>query len=138
MFRDMLEARTKKPGNPNAKSPSETKQEKLDKETKKHKKDSVSLPETMIESLKVLGNLKEEEIEYTTRGLKFTFENSMQANYCQIIEYHDSYIVELRKKSDNLIEGKMDILVSEEVINPENLIEHFENCTGIYISYLEV
>lgn len=94
------------------------------------------LPETMVESLKTLANLDESAIVYTSRGLKFTFENSLRANYCQIIEYHDGYIVELRKKTDNIIEGKQNLLVSEAIIKPQELQSHFEDKTGIYLSYL--
>ena len=94
------------------------------------------LPQPMIESLKALAGLDETKIEYTSRGLKFTFENSLAANYCQIIEYHDNIIVEFRKKTDNIIEGKLNRLVSEEIIPRDSLQEYFESATGIYLSYL--
>ncbi|MCD6435674.1 MAG: hypothetical protein J7L15_04740 [Clostridiales bacterium] len=96
------------------------------------------LPEKMIQGLKVLGNLDESAIVYTSRGLKFAFENSMKANFCQIIEYHDDYLVEFRKKTDNIIEGKKNILVSECIIKPQELIEHFENKTGIFITFMGI
>ncbi len=94
------------------------------------------LPEQMIQGLKALGNLDESSIVYTSRGLKFTFENSMKANYCQIIEYHDGIILELRKKTDNIIEGKKNILVFEKVIKTSELMATFEERTGIYLNYL--
>ena len=94
------------------------------------------IPEPMKESLKVLAGVNEEDIIYTSRGLKFTFENSLRANYCQIIEYHDNFLVEFRKKTDSIMEGKQNTLVSEEIVKPQELQEHFENKTGIYISFM--
>lgn len=94
------------------------------------------IPELMKESLATLAGVQPEDYTYTKRGVKFTFENSMQANYCQIIEYHDKFLVEVRKKTDNILEGRKDLLVSEKIIERTSLIEHFENVTGVYLSYL--
>ncbi len=94
------------------------------------------IPEKMKMALEALAGVKNEDIEYTSRGLRFNFSNSLVANYCQIIEYHDDYLVEFRKKSDNIIEGTSNLLVSEKIIKPQELQDHFENLTGIYLSYI--
>lgn len=96
------------------------------------------IPQLMAESLKTLAGVNKEDIVYTSRGLKFTFENSLRANFCQIINYHDNYLVEFRKRTDNLLEGKKNLLISEEIIKPQELQEHFENKTGIYLSFMGV
>jgi len=92
----------------------------------------------MKKQLNILAGVNEDDYKFTERGIEFNFDNSLKANYCRIIEYHDRYIVEFRKKFDNIIEGKQNILVSEEVITPERLQEHFENKTGIYLSFMGV
>jgi len=89
----------------------------------------------MKKSLMVLANVN--EYNNTERGVNFTFENSLKCNYCNIIEYHDKYIIEFRKKTDDIIQGKQNKLVYEDIIPRENLQETFENITGIYISYLD-
>lgn len=86
--------------------------------------------------LETLAGVKEEDYTITERGIKFNFNNSLQANYCQIIEYHDNYLVEFRKIASNLIEGNYNRLVSEKVILKEDFQSHFENTTGIYLSFL--
>ena len=67
----------------------------------------------------------------------FEFKNSLQANKCQVIPFKGKIIVEFRKVSDNLLEGTMDKLISEKVINKSDLQDHFESVTGIYLSYLD-
>jgi len=96
------------------------------------------IKEDMKKQLKILAGVNEDDYKITDRGIEFNFDNSLKANYCRIIEYHDNYIIEFRKKSDNLIEGKQNILVSEEVITQERLQEHFENKTGIYLSFMGI
>lgn len=96
------------------------------------------IPENMVKSLGILAGVKPEDYKVTERGVEFKFENSLQTNRCKIIKYHNNYIVEFRKITDNLIEGFSNQLVSETVIKPENLLEHFENKTGIYLSFLEL
>ena len=97
----------------------------------------IELNEKMKTNLETLAGVYEEDYTKTDRGIKFSFKNSLQANFCHIVEYHDKYIVEFRKIADNPIEGSYNILVSEDIIEPENLQEHFENVTGIYLSYLD-
>ena len=61
------------------------------------------ISEDMRSKLEVLAGVNEEDYNYTERGIKFEFKNSLQANHCQIIEYHNQIIVELRKVASNLI-----------------------------------
>ena len=88
--------------------------------------------------LALLARVSEDSYEITERGIRFTFENSLQSNQCQIINYHDKFIVEFRKKTDNMLEGKMNQLVFEDVIRPSDFQTVFESVTGIYLSYLGV
>jgi hypoxanthine-guanine phosphoribosyltransferase len=92
--------------------------------------------EDVQSKLSLLAGVNEDSYEFSERGIRFTFENSLQANQCQLIKYHDKYIVEFRKKTDNLLEGKMDVLVFEDVIDPRKFQEIFENVTGIYLSFM--
>ena len=87
--------------------------------------------------LETLAGVKEEDYTITERGLKFNFNNSLRANYCQIIEYHDNYLIEFRKIASNLIEGNYNKLVSEKVILKEDFQNYFESETGIYLSFLD-
>ncbi len=86
--------------------------------------------------LETLAGVKEDSYVETEKGVKFGFKNSLVANYCNIVSYHDKVIVEFRKQSDNIIEGTYDKLVSEEVIEINEFQEHFENITAIYLSYI--
>lgn len=86
--------------------------------------------------LEVLAGVNEEDYKITERGFKFEFKNSLQANYCQVIKYHGNVIVEFRKRTDNLIQGKMDQLVFEKVVKPEEIYNVFESVTNIYLSYM--
>ncbi len=88
-------------------------------------------------NLETLAGVKQDDYTITERGLKFQFENSLQANQCQIIEYHDKVIFELRKKVDNLLEGTYDKLIFEDIIDIREFQEVFESKTGIYLSYLD-
>ncbi len=94
------------------------------------------LTEDLKQKLKVLAGVNESDIIYTDRGFKFTFERSLQANYCRVVQYHDNVIVEMRKKTDNLLEGQLDILVSEKIIKPQEFNEHFQDVSGVYLDYL--
>ena len=94
------------------------------------------ISEDVQNKLEILSNVKTDNYTTTDRGIKFTFENSLQANQCQIIKYHNRIIVEFRKKTDNLIEGKVDRLVFEDVIKPQEFQTVFESVTGVYLSYL--
>ena len=95
------------------------------------------ISEQVQDRLETLAGVNEEDYKFTERGIAFEFTNSLQANRCQIIEYHDKYIVEFRKKTDNLLEGKMDQLVFEDVIHKDQFQGIFEDKTGIYLSYLD-
>lgn len=86
--------------------------------------------------LETLAGVKEDDYTVTERGVKFEFANSLRANQCQIIEYHDNYLVEFRKVASNLIEGNYNKLISERVIPKDDFQEYFESETGIYLSYL--
>ena len=90
----------------------------------------------MRDKLEVLAGVNEDDYNYTERGIKFEFKNSMVANKCQIIEFHDKILVEFRKESNNLIEGTYNKLVSETIIEKHELQEFFESQTGIYLSYI--
>lgn len=94
------------------------------------------ISDTMKERLKTLAEVDEDSYSYTERGIKFSFANSRAANTCQIIEYHDKIIVEFRKIADNILEGTYNKLVSETVIDKKDLLEFFEEKTGIYLSYI--
>ena len=94
------------------------------------------MSEEMKSKLEVLAGVNENDYTYTERGIKFNFKNSLRANVCQIIEYHDKIIVELRRQSDNILEGTYNKLVSEKIIDKSELMEHFENETGVYLSYI--
>ena len=146
----ITEARTKKPGNPNAKSPSETKEEKIAKDKKKHKGNKMHetvkthggiiilenvLSKKLLKNLETLADVQEADIKILPNGFKFTFERSQVANHCMVVSYMDKVITELRKKTDNLMEGQMDILVAEEVIKEAEFADWFESKTGIYLSY---
>jgi hypothetical protein len=94
------------------------------------------IPVEMKKQLEILAGVSEDDYKITERGIEFNFDNSLQANYCRIIEYHDNFIIELRKKTNNILEGKQNTLVAEDIVTPERLQEYFENKTGIYLSYL--
>jgi len=103
--------------------------------------EGVSLLEQVLTSdlkkkLETLAGVNEEDITITERGFKFNFKNSLKANYCRVVKYHDGVIVEFRKQTDNLLEGKMDRLIFEQVINPQEISTVFEDVTGIYLSYI--
>jgi len=141
----ITEARTKKPGNPNAKSPSETKEEKKAKDKNKHKGNKMHegidilesiLDKKTLKTLETLAGVNEDEIKILPNGFKFTFERSQVANHCMVVSYMDKVIVEFRKKTNNLLEGQMDQLVFEDVIKPAEFSDIFERVTGIYLSYI--
>lgn len=113
-------------------------QEQIEKEVELVESDDIIaiMSEEMKNKLEVLAGVNEEDYTYTERGIKFNFKNSLRANVCQIIEYHDKIIVELRKETDNILEGTYNKLVSEKIIDKSDLMEHFENMTGIYLSYV--
>jgi len=90
----------------------------------------------LLEKLKTLANLKEENITFLDKGFKFVFERSLIANQCMVVKYMDGYIVEFRKKTDNLIEGKTDKLIFERVIKKEEFSDTFQRITGIYLDYI--
>lgn len=94
------------------------------------------MPQDLKDRLETLAGVTESDYTYSERGIKFDFDNSQFANRCQIIEYHDKIIVEFRKEMDSIIEGTYNKLMSEEVIEKENLLEYFETKTGIYLSYI--
>ena len=94
------------------------------------------ISEDVQSKLETMAGVKTSSYTMTDRGIKFTFENSLQANQCQIIKYHDRFIIEFRKKTDSIMEGKMDQLVFEDVIKPAEFQQVFENVTGIYLSFL--
>ena len=143
-FTNYFEARTKKPGNPNAKSPSETKEEKKKKDEKKHSNKMHEgiiilenvLSKKLLKNLETLANVQEADIKILPNGFKFTFERSQVANHCMVVSYMDKVIVEFRRKTDNLMEGQMDRLVYEEVIKEAEFSDVFEKVTGIYLSYI--
>ena len=141
-FTNYFEARTKKPGNPNAKSPSETKEEKKLKGDKMHEShegiiilENV-LSKKLLKNLETLANVQEADIKILPNGFKFTFERSQVANHCMVVSYMDKVIVEFRRKTDNLMEGQMDRLVYEDVIKEAEFSDVFEKVTGIYLSYI--
>jgi len=86
-----------------------------------------------LRKLKMLAGVQDYNI--TERSLSFDFKNSLRANYCRITKYHDKVILELRKKADNILEGKYNKLVFEKIIDINDFEEVFENQTGIYLSY---
>ena len=90
----------------------------------------------LLENLKTLANVNEEDIEILDNGFRFTFERSLKTNFCRVVRYHDKVIVEFRKRTNNLIEGKYDRLVYESVINPSEFSDVFQNVTGIYLDYV--
>ncbi len=94
------------------------------------------VPVALQKLLETMAGVNKDSYQTTERGVKFTFENSLQANQCQIIKYQDKILVEFRKKTNNLLEGKNDRLVFEDVIDPRSLQETFENVSGIYLSFL--
>ncbi len=94
------------------------------------------ISEDVQSKLETMAGVHSDNYQMTDRGIKFTFENSLQANQCQIIKYHNNFIVEFRKKTDSLLEGKMDRLVFEDVIKPQEFQTIFENVTGIYLSFM--
>ncbi len=137
--------RKQNPRDPNAKTPQGNKK-KYDRKKDKHKgrqmkenfKVSDFISEDVQSKLKLLANVSEDSYEITDRGIRFTFENSLQANQCQLIKYHDKFIVEFRKKTDNILEGFMNQLVFEDVIREQEFQQIFENKTGIYLSFLGI
>ncbi len=94
------------------------------------------IPLALQKLLETMAGVKDDSYVMTERGVRFTFENSLQANQCQIIKYNSNFLIEFRKKTDNLLEGKNDYLVFEDVIDPRDLQAVFENRTGIYLDYL--
>ena len=94
------------------------------------------LNEKLLKNLVTLANLNEEDIKILDNGFKFQFERSQRANRLKVISYHQNIIVEFRKVTDNLLEGKMDSLVHEEVIKLNEFSDTFQSVTGIYLDYL--
>ena len=95
-----------------------------------------TLDARLLENLKTLAGVNEEDIQILDNGFRFTFERSLKTNFCRVVRYHDNVIVEFRKRTDNLIEGKNDKLVFENVIKPEEFSDVFQNVTGIYLDYV--
>jgi len=95
------------------------------------------LPHDVLKNLETLAGVNESDITIGDNGIKFVFERSLKANFCRVVRYHDNVIVEFRKKTDNLLEGKMDQLVYENVIKAQEFSDVFESVTGIYLSYLK-
>ncbi len=91
----------------------------------------------LLKTLETLAGVTEDKIEITERGFKFEFKNSLVANQCRVVRYHDKVIIEMRRKNDNLIEGTYDKLVFEDVIKPQEFKEVFETVSQIYLSYLD-
>ena len=94
------------------------------------------LDDKLLKTLETLASVNEDDIKILDNGFKFTFERSLSANQCMVVSYMDKVIVEFRKKTDNLLEGKMDKLVFEDVITPQEFSDIFEKVTGIYLSYI--
>ena len=90
----------------------------------------------LLQILETLAGVQEQDIKILDNGFKFQFERSLKANFCRVVRYHDNVIVEFRKQTNNLIEGKQDILVYEASIKPQEFSNVFENVTGIYLSYI--
>jgi hypothetical protein len=87
-------------------------------------------------ALRVLAGVNEIKESNTGKSIEFDFKNSLKANYCQIVEYHDKYIMQLRKKYT--YDGKdYNQLVYESVIREQEIQDTFEAQTGIYLSYLD-
>ncbi len=95
------------------------------------------ITQEMKQALGTLAKVNEDDYKFTPRGVEFFFENSLRANRCKVIKYHNQVIVEFRKITNNPLEGKQDILLSERIINPDELMDHFETETGIYLNYIE-
>jgi len=93
------------------------------------------LDKKLLDKLETFANLSEEDITITENGFKFEFDRSLKANFCRVVRYHDNVIVEFRNRTDNLIEGTMDTLVSEKIIKPQEFKDVFEDVTGIYLSW---
>ena len=94
------------------------------------------IPKDMRYNLTMVAGVSEDMYESTQNGIKFTFENSLRCNQCQIIPYHDNVIMEFRKITNNVLQGKQNILVSEKIIPKDNIQQHFEEVTGIYLSFM--
>ena len=94
------------------------------------------LDPTLMKTLETLAAVNEEDIKILDNGFKFQFERSLVANHCMVVKYMDKLIVEFRKKTDGIIEGKTDRLVFEDTIKAKEFGDVFERVTGIYISYI--
>ncbi len=94
------------------------------------------LTQELKNKLETLAGVTESDITITERGFKFPFKNSLVANQCRVVKYHNGIILEMRKESDNLIEGTTNKLVFEDVIKNNEFLEVFENVTSIYLSYV--
>ena len=94
------------------------------------------LDKSLLKKLETLANLQEGDIKILDNGFMFEFDRSLRANRCKVVRYHDNLIIEFRRVSDNLLEGKMDRLVFEDVIKESQFSEIFESVTGIYLSYI--
>ena len=144
MFTDYFEKRIKKAGDPNAKSPFDTKKEKKSKDEKKHKKPKKTnqvelfdecINSALLERLKALADITEDDIKFTNNGFSFDFGRSPRANFCRVQEHNGSVIMELRKKTEGILEGTKNQLVFERSIKPQEFNDLFEYQTGIYLSY---
>jgi hypothetical protein len=85
-----------------------------------------------LDILKTNASLKESEVLIGENKVSFVFERSAICNRCAIHNINGKYIVEFRKVTDNLLEGKIDRLVNEMEIKPEDFKDVFEQVTGIY------
>jgi len=92
------------------------------------------LNENVINALEILGKATLNE---TRQGFEFQFENSNKCNYCKVVKYHNSFIIQFRKRgNDNFTNESYDKLVYEKVIKPQEFVNVFEKVTGIYLSGL--
>ncbi len=115
----------------------EVKDTKTFKSHRTHKDSSELIPESLKHKLSIMAGVTEDKYQLSDNSVTFDFTGSLHSNKCQIIQYNGKYIVEFRKITDNLLEGKMNKLISEKIIDEDDLQDHFENYTGIYLSFLE-
>ena len=99
------------------------------------------LNENTQKSLEQLAGVKEFKTTggiYGRIGVEFDFMNSTKANYAKIVEYHDRFIMQLRKKGKDPLSGKeTDQLVFEDIVKEQEISKVFEQRTGISINYYQ-
>jgi len=98
------------------------------------------LDEKFKYQLNTLANVSESDIKENTRtnSISFFFENSLKANHCKIVKYHDKYILALEKVKEIPFDEPEKTLVYEQVLNKQEIKPEFERITGIYLSMLDV